>query len=147
MPTGWPWIRAKPVTRVAPYSALNSAKRLPSTSRAITSRTSYGVRGSTGTAPYRPAGSTAGGSAGPSGQGLAGRGPSPATIVRTMESAWASSSARWSVTPEVRECRSPPPSSSAVTTSPVAAFTSGGPPRKIVPWLRTITAWSLIAGT
>ena len=25
-----------------------------------------------------------------------------------------------------------------VTTSPVAAFTSGGPPRKIVPWLRTM---------
>ena len=34
-----------------------------------------------------------------------------------------------------------------MTTSPVAAFTSGGPPRKIVPWLRTITASSLIAGT
>ena len=66
---------------------------------------------------------------------------------RTMCRACASSSARWSVTPEMRECRSPPPSSSAVTTSPVAAFTSGGPPRKIVPWLRTITASSLIAGT
>ena len=51
-------------------------------------------------------------------------------------SACASSSARWSTTPEMRRCRSPPPSSSAVTTSPVAAFTSGGPPRKIVPWLR-----------
>ena len=65
---------------------------------------------------------------------------------RTIRSACASSSARWSVTPEIRECTSPPPSSSAVTTSPVAAFTSGGPPRKIVPWLRTITASSLIAG-
>ena len=51
------------------------------------------------------------------------------------------------MTPEVAACSSPPPSSSAVTTSPVAAFTSGGPPRKIVPWLRTITASSLIAGT
>ena len=30
-------------------------------------------------------------------------------------------------------CTSAPPSSSAVTSSPVAAFTSGGPPRKIVP--------------
>ena len=40
MPTGWPWMRAVPVTRVAPYSALNSSNRLPSTSRAITSRTS-----------------------------------------------------------------------------------------------------------
>lgn len=54
MPTGWPWIRAKPVTRVWPNSALNSANREPSTTRAMTSRTSYGVRESTGTAPYRP---------------------------------------------------------------------------------------------
>ena len=66
---------------------------------------------------------------------------------RTICSACASFSARWSVTPEVRECSSPPPRSSAVTTSPVAAFTSGGPPRKIVPWPRTITVSSLIAGT
>jgi hypothetical protein len=29
----------------------------------------------------------------------------------------------------------------------VAAFTSGGPPRKIVPWLRTMTVSSLMAGT
>jgi hypothetical protein len=35
----------------------------------------------------------------------------------------------------------------AEITSPVAAFTSGGPPRKIVPWLRTITVSSLMAGT
>ena len=46
-----------------------------------------------------------------------------------------------------RACRSPPPRSSAVTTSPVAAFTSGGPPRKIVPWSRTMMFSSLIAGT
>ena len=51
------------------------------------------------------------------------------------------------MTPEIREWVTPPPSSSAVTTSPVAAFTSGGPPRKIVPWSRTITVSSLIAGT
>ena len=44
-------------------------------------------------------------------------------------------------------CICPPPSSSALTSSPVAAFTSGGPPRKIVPWSRTMTVWSLIAGT
>ena len=36
---------------------------------------------------------------------------------------------------------------SCVATSPVAAFTSGGPPRKIVPCSRTITVSSLIAGT
>ena len=40
IPTGCPCIRAKPVTSVVPYSALNSWKRLPSTIRAITSRTS-----------------------------------------------------------------------------------------------------------
>ena len=40
IPTGWPCRRAKPVTSVAPYSGLNSANRLPSTSRAMTSRTS-----------------------------------------------------------------------------------------------------------
>ena len=34
-----------------------------------------------------------------------------------------------------------------MTISPVAARTSGGPPRKIVPCSRTITASSLIAGT
>ena len=34
-----------------------------------------------------------------------------------------------------------------MTSSPVAAFTSGGPPRKIVPCSRTITLSSLIAGT
>ena len=72
---------------------------------------------------------------------------SVATIDRTISSAWSSSSARWSTTPEVRAWTSPPPSSSAVTSSPVAAFTSGGPPRKIVPCSRTITVSSLIAGT
>lgn len=51
MPTAWPWMRAKPVTSVVPYSALNSWKREPSTTRAMTSRTSYGVRESTGTTP------------------------------------------------------------------------------------------------
>ena len=68
-------------------------------------------------------------------------------IERTIAKACASSSARWSTTPLVRACTSPPPSSSAVTTSPVAAFTSGGPPRKIVPWLRTMTDSSDMAGT
>jgi hypothetical protein len=36
---------------------------------------------------------------------------------------------------------------SALTTSPVAAFTSGGPPRKMVPWFLTMMVSSLIAGT
>ncbi len=147
MPTGWPWIRAKPVTSVGPYRGLNSWNRDPSTIRAITSRTSYGIRGSVGTTPYSSVGSTTGSTVGATSHGRAARGPRVPTIDRTMRSACASSSARWSVTPETRACRSPPPSSSAVTTSPVAAFTSGGPPRKIVPWLRTITASSLIAGT
>ena len=42
---------------------------------------------------------------------------------------------------------SAPPSSSAVTSSPVAAFTSGGPPRKIVPVPLTMIVSSDIAGT
>ena len=44
-------------------------------------------------------------------------------------------------------CTSAPPSSSAVTSSPVAAFTSGGPPRKIVPVPLTMTVSSDMAGT
>ena len=44
-------------------------------------------------------------------------------------------------------CTSAPPSSSAVTSCPVAAFTSGGPPMKIVPVPRTITVSSDMAGT
>ena len=50
-------------------------------------------------------------------------------------------------TPEIAVWTSPPPRSSALTSSPVAAFTSGGPPRKIVPVPRTMTVSSLIAGT
>lgn len=42
--------------------------------------------------------------------------------------------------------RSAPPRSSAETSSPVAAFTSGGPARKIVPWFLTIILSSAIAG-
>ena len=107
--------------------------------RRITSRTSYGVRVSAGTTSYSVSGSSCGSSDG-RGQPVTRRVRAvPArskvsTMLRTMASAWASSSARWSTTPEVRACTSPPPRSSAVTTSPVAAFTSGGPPRKIVPW-------------
>ena len=44
-------------------------------------------------------------------------------------------------------CTSAPPRSSAVTSSPVAALTSGGPARKIVPVPLTMTASSDIAGT
>jgi hypothetical protein len=66
---------------------------------------------------------------------------------RAMCRAWVSFSARWSATPETRVCTSPPPRSSAVTTSPVAAFTSGGPPRKMVPWFLTMMVSSLMAGT
>ncbi len=47
----------------------------------------------------------------------------------------------------MRVCTSAPPSSSAVTSTPVAAFTSGGPPMKIVPLPLTITVSSDIAGT
>jgi hypothetical protein len=36
---------------------------------------------------------------------------------------------------------------SGVTSSPVAAFTNGGPPIKMVPWLRTMIVSSHMAGT
>ena len=70
-----------------------------------------------------------------------------ATIERPSAIACSSSRARWSATPEIAVWTSPPPRSSALTSSPVAAFTSGGPPRKIVPVPLTITVSSLIAGT
>jgi hypothetical protein len=34
-----------------------------------------------------------------------------------------------------------------LTISPMAAFTSGGPPRKMVPWFLTMMVSSLMAGT
>lgn len=55
--------------------------------------------------------------------------------------------AKWSATPDYDVCTVAPPSYSAVTTSPVAAFTNGGPPKKIVPFPLTITLSSDIAGT
>ena len=58
---------------------------------------------------------------------------------RSIDSASTSFSKARSATPDLLEWVTAPPSSSAVTTSPVAAFTSGGPPRKIVPCSRTIT--------
>ena len=66
---------------------------------------------------------------------------------RASASAWMSSRASVSATPETRVWRSPPPSSSAVTVSPVAALTSGGPARKIVPCFSTMIVSSDIAGT
>ena len=66
---------------------------------------------------------------------------------RAIDSACASFNARWSTTPETLACMSPPPRSSAETISPVAAFTIGGPPRKIVPWFFTMIDSSDIAGT
>ncbi len=113
---------------------------MPSTSRAISSRTGTGRRASSETAAYSEAGRLVAGGAD---RGLSGRGgPTAArarcrlrfeTIERPSASACSSSSASWSATPERRVWTSAPPSSSGVTSSPVAAFTSGGPPRKIVP--------------
>ncbi len=73
--------------------------------------------------------------------------PRLATTLRAMASACSSSFARWSATPEISVCTKAPPSSSADTSSPVAAFTSGGPPRKMVPVPSTMIVSSLIAGT
>lgn len=49
IPTGCPCSRANPVTRVVPYSALNSRNVSPSTNLATTSCTSYAALTSTGT--------------------------------------------------------------------------------------------------
>ena len=134
---------AKPVTSVAPQRALNSSNSLPSMMRAMISRTSKGLRASVGITPYSSCASSSGG------RGACSRMPcallrfSRATLARASASAWLSSCARWSATPLRRVCTSPPPRSSALTTSPVAAFTSGGPPRKMVPCSLTMMDSSL----
>ena len=66
---------------------------------------------------------------------------------RSLAIASSSLFAKWSATPLIRVWSFAPPSSSADAISPIAAFTSGGPPKKIVPVLFTIIASSLIAGT
>jgi hypothetical protein len=65
-------MRAKPVTSVSPYSALNSSNREPSTMRAISSRASAWWRKSSGTSPYSSAASAAGGSGSATSQGGSG---------------------------------------------------------------------------
>ncbi len=106
-----------------------------------------GVRRSAGTMPSSSAGSKRGATGACNASAGLGAGGRVATMPRAIPSACASPSARWSATPDVRACSSPPPSSSALTTSPVAARTSGGPARKMVPCSRTITLSSHIAGT
>ena len=84
-------MRAKPQTSVSPYSALNSWKRLPSTSRAMISRTSTCSRNVSGIRPYRSAGSTAGDSGEPTSHGGTGfDGPRLRTIDRAIASACSS---------------------------------------------------------
>ncbi len=147
MPTCMPSMRAKPQTRVLPKRALNSSNTLPSTMRAMISRTSNGLRVSVGITPYSSCASKSG-AAGTASVGAAGLFLFKFfTAVRARARACRSLSARWSATPDRRVCTSPPPRSSALTTSPVAAFTSGGPPRKMVPWFLTMMDSSLMAGT
>src|SRR5664280_1753237 len=55
---------AHPVTRLAPYSGLNSSNREPSTTRASTSRGSKGTLGSAEATPRSSSGSWTGSSAG-----------------------------------------------------------------------------------
>ncbi len=69
------------------------------------------------------------------------------TISRQIASACSSEVAKWSATPDCRVWTSAPPSSSADTSWPVAAFTSGGPPMKIVPVPLTMIVSSDMAGT
>ena len=98
--------------------------------------------------PYSSAGSYSGSRDGSTSHGGALRAAGTlARIRRAIARACSSSSAKWSATPDSRVWTSAPPRSSALTSSPVAAFTSGGPPMKIVPVPLTITVSSLIAGT
>ena len=115
--------------------------------RAMISRTSKGLRVSVGITPYSSRRRTWAAAACAAAPAVGFSRLSVATAWRASASAWASFIARWSATPDRRVCTSPPPRSSAVTTSPVAAFTSGGPPRKMVPWFLTMMVSSLIAGT
>ncbi len=146
MPTGMPSMCAKPVTSVLPYRALNSSNSDASTMRAMISRTSYGLRVSIGITPCNSSAGSSGarGSARLVAWSL--RQFRRPTDARAIASACMSSCARWSTTPDRRVCTSPPPRSSALTISPMAAFTSGGPPRKIVPCSLTMIDSSLIAG-
>ncbi len=98
--------------------------------------------------PYSSGGSYSGSRAGRTSHGgaLAAAG-TLARMRRAIARACTSSSAKWSATPEMRVWTSAPPRSSALTSSPVAAFTSGGPPMKIVPVPLTMTVSSLMAGT
>ena len=97
--------------------------------------------------PPSSSGSKSGSSGSSTSQGVSLREVRVPTTSRARARASSSSAAKWSATPLVRVWTSAPPSSSAVTSSPVAAFTRGGPPRKIVPRPFTMTVSSLIAGT
>ena len=147
MPTAMPSMCAKPQTRVAPKRGLNSWNALPSTMRAMISRTSKGLRVSVGITPYNSCAANSGGVGVVAACGAALWWFRCATASRARASACKSFCARWSATPERRVCTSPPPKSSALTTSPVAALTSGGPPKKMVPWFLTMMVSSLMAGT
>ena len=131
---GCPWQGANPVTSAGALLLRQTrASSEPSTSRAMTSRTSYAVRqvgghlGRTARLWSTPWGSRPG--RGPCPWGGDGQGLDDVPQRPHGPRGFAMGSA----TPEVRACSSPPPRSSPATTSPVAAFTSGGPARKIVP--------------
>ena len=150
MPTGKPSIRAQPQTSVSPYSALNSSRRdAVDDARDQLARVDLvaEVLGDEAVQLGRVRERAA----------PAGRRPT-VTVARTCRGGSRRSAARsrararpTSRSGRRRRCcrvwTSAPPSSSAVTSWPVAAFTSGGPPMKIVPVPRTMIVSSLIAGT
>mmetsp|Transcript_17240 Transcript_17240/g.49838 ORF Transcript_17240/g.49838 Transcript_17240/m.49838 type:complete len:219 (+) Transcript_17240:700-1356(+) len=147
MPTGYPWMCANPQTNVGPYRDLNSCSREPSTMRAITCLTSNAFELSSGMSPSNSDGSYNGASGSNSGAPAGAASPMCANTSRHKRSAVGSSWAKWSATPDFEVCTSAPPRSSAETSSPVDAFTSGGPPKKMVPLPFTMMFSSDIAGT
>jgi hypothetical protein len=143
MPTGMPSMRAKPQTGGA-EAGLELVEAAAVDDAGDDLAHVEGLARVDGITPY---------SSPPSNSGASG-GRSPATALGI--SGWprprASASSRCRSRPDGRPrrtgaCASPPPRSSALTTSPVAAFTSGGPPRKMVPWFLTMMDSSLMAGT
>ena len=128
-----PFNFANPVTKVVPKFFLNSSNSDPSTILIIISLTSNVSFGSAGNMPLSSFWSYNGSS-------------KDEILLEVLlftfkflihclakVRACSSFSARWSATPDIFVWTSPPPRLSESVISPVAAFTKGGPAKKIVP--------------
>src|SRR3954447_6327800 len=127
-PTGAPSISARPTTRLRAQRGPSSSISPASTSRAMTSRTSYTWRSRSGsTAPGSPAAGSRGGYSGSAPPALEGK---CARAARTISAACTSPSATRCATPCLA-CTFGPPRSSAVMRSRVTFSTTAGPVRNM----------------